>query len=298
MPLRALVTGINGFTGLYIAPELTKRGYEVHGLSSKAVGQPDSCFLHAGDLLDPPSLIRVIEEVQPNVVIHLAGVSFVPHGSVDTIYQTNLVGSRHLLEALTQSGVRPAAVLLASSANVYGNSTEGVMDETTPPSPSNDYAVSKLAMELVAKLYTDRLPIIVVRPFNYTGVGQSATFLIPKIVDHIRRRVDHIELGNLDVARDFSDVRMVVDAYCRLIEEPSAIGYTFNVCSGKAYTLEQVLQLAQQISGHHMDIIINPDFVRANEVKTLLGNRSRLESCIGSVQSHNLSETLSWMING
>ncbi|PUE16069.1 GDP-mannose 4,6-dehydratase [Limnohabitans sp. MMS-10A-178] len=297
MPLRALVTGINGFTGRYIAPALLQRGYEVHGLSTVAAIQSSAYVSHVGDLLDTTSLIRVIEEVRPNVVINLAGVSFVPHSSVDTIYQTNLIGSRNLLEALTQSGVFPSAVLLASSANVYGNSTEGVMDETTPPAPANDYAVSKLAMEHVAKLYKDRLPIIIVRPFNYTGVGQSPTFLLPKIVDHIRRRAEHIELGNLDVARDFSDVRMVVDAYCRLLEEPSAIGGTYNVCSGIAYTLGQVLELAQQISGHHMVVSINPSFVRANEVKMLLGSRSRLESRIGSVQPHKLLETLRWMIN-
>jgi nucleoside-diphosphate-sugar epimerase len=296
MPARALVTGIDGFTGRYIAPALARRGYQVHGLTAVARSAVVSAVLHVGDLADPDALIRVVDEVQPEIVIHLAGVSFVAHGNVDTIYQTNLVGTRHLLEALSRSAVRPKAVLLASSANVYGNSTEGVMDETTPPAPANDYAVSKLAMEYVAKLYSNRLPITIVRPFNYTGVGQSTSFLLPKIVDHIRRRAEHIELGNLEVARDFSDVRMVVDIYCRLLEQPSAIGGTFNVCSGTAYTLNEVLQLARQISGHPLNVCINPAFVRTNEVKVLLGSRERLEACIGRVTDYELTETLRWML--
>jgi nucleoside-diphosphate-sugar epimerase len=296
MSLRALVTGIDGFTGRYMAPALARRGYQVHGLTAVAHSAVDSAVLHVGDLADPDALIRVVDEVQPEIVIHLAGVSFVPHGNVDTIYQTNLVGTRHLLEALSRSAVRPKAVLLASSANVYGNSTEGVMDETTPPAPANDYAVSKLAMEYVARLYADRLPITIVRPFNYTGVGQSTSFLLPKIVDHIRTRAESIELGNLDVARDFSDVRMVVDVYCRLLDQPSAIGGTFNVCSGTAHTLEQVLQLARQISGHQLNVRINPAFVRANEVRKLVGNRSALEQAIGPVKDIPLIDTLRWML--
>lgn len=296
MPSRVLVTGINGFTGRHIVPALLQRGYEVHGLCSTKRERFDGVWVHEANLVDPVSLIRVVNEVEPEFVIHLAGVSFVAHGNVEAIYQTNLLGSRHLLDALAQSSAIPRAVLLASSANVYGNTTEGVMYETTPPVPANDYAVSKLAMEYVAKLYADRLPIVVARPFNYTGVGQSLSFLLPKIVDHIRRHAEYIELGNLDIARDFSDVRTVVDAYCRLIEEPLAIGETFNVCSGRAYTLDQVLQLAQCVSGHSISVRINQAFVRANEVKILLGSRKKLESCIGLMQPIDLSETLAWML--
>ena len=117
----------------------------------------------------------------------------------------------------------------------------GTLDETTPPAPSNDYAVSKLAMEYMARLYESRLPIVITRPFNTIGVGQSDSFLIPKIISHTRKRATLIELGNLDVARDFSDVRIVVQLYQRLLDTPAAVGQTFNVCSGKAWTLNEVL---------------------------------------------------------
>jgi nucleoside-diphosphate-sugar epimerase len=295
---RVLVTGIDGFTGRHMAPALNAAGFEVHGMAGRAQAHalPGVAQIHECDLADAQRVEDVVRSVQPQAVVHLAGVSFVAHGDIEAMYQINLLGTRHLLQALTQCADAPRAVLLASSANVYGNSTEGVMDETTPPAPANDYAVSKLAMEYVARLFADTLPIIIARPFNYTGVGQAESFLLPKIVAHVKERAPAIELGNLDVARDFSDVRMVVQAYIRLLGTPAAIGGTFNVCSGKAYTLGQVLDLVQEISDHHLEVRVNPALVRANEVKVLLGSRAHLESCVGQLDPFDLRDTLRWML--
>ncbi|MEG3002866.1 MAG: NAD-dependent epimerase/dehydratase family protein, partial [Comamonas sp.] len=267
---KILVTGADGFTGRYLAAELQRAGYEVHGLVHKPVSSgkvPGVSALHVADLSDAARLAAVVNEVQPDKVAHLAAIAFVAHGDIEAIYRTNLVGTRHLLEALAQSNAPLDAVLLASSANVYGNSVGGVLDENTPPAPANDYAVSKLAMEYASRLYAGRLPLIMARPFNYTGVGQAESFLIPKIVNHVRRRAPLIELGNLDVARDFSDVRNVVQLYRRLLEVPAAVGQTFNVCSGQAWSLNDVLAMVREISGHDFEVRVNPAFVRQNEVK-------------------------------
>ncbi|TYK71942.1 NAD-dependent epimerase/dehydratase family protein [Comamonas sp. Z1] len=296
---RILVTGANGFTGRYLAAALQDAGHEVHGLVHKSVVSgkvPGVSALHVADLSDAARLAAVVNEVQPDKVAHLAAIAFVAHGDIEAIYRTNLVGTRHLLEALAQSNAPLDAVLLASSANVYGNSVGGVLDENTPPAPANDYAVSKLAMEYAARLYAGRLPLITVRPFNYTGVGQAESFLIPKIVNHVRRRAPLIELGNLDVARDFSDVRNVVQLYRRLLEVPAAVGQTFNVCSGQAWSLNDVLAMVREISGQDFEVRVNPAFVRQNEVKTLLGSRGRLDAVVGAVPEIALRDTLRWML--
>ena len=296
---KILVTGADGFTGRYLAAELQRAGYEVHGLVHKpvALGKvPGVRALHVADLSDAARLAAVVNEVQPDKVAHLAAIAFVAHGDIEAIYRTNLVGTRHLLEALAQSKAPLDAVLLASSANVYGNSVGGVLDENTPPAPANDYAVSKLAMEYAARLYAGRLPLIMARPFNYTGVGQAESFLIPKIVNHVRRRAPLIELGNLDVARDFSDVRNVVQLYRRLLEAPAAVGQTLNVCSGQAWSLNDVLAMVREISGHDFEVRVNPAFVRQNEVKTLLGSRAKLDAVVGEVPEITLRDTLRWML--
>jgi nucleoside-diphosphate-sugar epimerase len=187
-------------------------------------------------------------------------------------------------------------VVLASSANIYGNTRVSSISESTPPTPANDYAVSKLAMEYVAKLFTTQLPIAITRPFNYTGVGQDPKFLVPKIVSHFRQRASQIELGNLDVARDFSDVRDVAAVYAALLDGRSIGGETVNICSGRAIALGDIIDMCRSITGHNLDVVVNPAFVRADEVKTLKGDPSRLENLLGGLDRHRFEDTLRWML--
>lgn len=294
---RAFVTGAQSFTARYLVPELQARGYEVHGLIRPGAGNaPGGLIPHDGDLLDLPGLTESLAATRPEAIFHLAGIAFVAHGDIDEIYTANVIGTRNLLQAIVESRISPDAVLLASSANVYGNKHSGALDEETRPEPANDYGVSKLAAEFVARLFMDSIPLIIARPFNYTGVGQSPNFLIPKIVDHARRGAETIQLGNVDVERDFSDVRTVAEAYARLIEAPAARGRTFNICSGRAYSLREVLGMVEQIAGRKMNIEINPAFVRANEVATLYGDNRRLLNAIGELQPRSLEDTLRWML--
>jgi len=289
---RALVTGLRGFTGAYLARELEAAGYRVFGtvLPGEEAG-PD---VFAVDLCDAAAVAALAEQVQADVVVHLAAIAFVAHADAGQIYQVNVVGTRNLLAALAATRHRPSAVLLASSANIYGNASVPVIDETVVPAPANDYAVSKLAMEHMAQLWQDRLPIIVVRPFNYSGVGQDEHFLLPKIVSHFRRKAQEIELGNLAIARDFSDVRNVAQCYRRLLAVAPA-GETFNVCSGRSHSLSEVLDIMSGIAGYRIGVRVNPAFVRTNDVLTLSGSNARLVSRIGPVEQHSLFDTLRWM---
>lgn len=295
----ALITGATGFTGRYMVRLLGDMGWTVHGTSRRDNGGTISGCDHLWqlDLRDLDAVRGMLRKVQPVYVVHLAAVSFVAHADVEAFYRANIIGTRNLLEACVREGIKPAAMLIASSANVYGNAGEDPLDENTPPDPANDYAVSKLAMEHVARMYRERLPIIIARPFNYTGVGQDVRFLIPKIVDHVRRRAPEIELGNLDVARDYSDVRVVVEYYRRLLECSKAAGETFNICSGRAYSLREILDMVAEISGHQMLVRVNPAFVRTNEVQRLVGDCRKLHRFVGVVQEPDFSETLRWMLN-
>jgi len=298
--VRTLITGASGFTGRYLAAELAARGHEVHGLVHSAPREQVRGLseVHQGDLADSGRVQAIVETIQPDHVVHLAAIAFVAHDDVEELYRSNIVGTRQLLQALSRLPKLPASVVVASSANVYGNAREGSLDESLPGAPANDYGVSKVAVEYLAKVYADRLPLIIVRPFNYTGLGQSSNFLIPKIVEHARDRRPVIELGNLDVSRDFSDVRMVVDSYSRLIGSPAAIGGTFNICSGVAVSLREIVELVQDISGHDLEVKVNPAFVRADEVRTLRGSAQRLENAIGQLRHIPLPGTLRWMIEG
>jgi nucleoside-diphosphate-sugar epimerase len=291
---RALITGLRGFTGAYLARELSAAGYRVFGTALAGdAGGPD---IFTVDLLDRAAVAGMVEQVQPDVVAHLAGIAFVGHDNAEQIYRVNVAGTRNLLEALAASPHKPSSVLLASSANIYGNARVALIDEDVAPMPANDYAVSKLAMEYMARLWMDKLPIVIARPFNYTGVGQSENFLLPKIVAHFRKGARRIELGNLAIARDFSDVRMVASSYRRLLAAPGdSAGRAFNVCSGRSDSLESVIATMGEIAGYRIEVQVNPAFVRANDVLTLTGDNARLAGVIGAVQPIPLADTLRWM---
>lgn len=279
--MRVLVTGLEGFTGRYLQRILEENGHKAVSIEA--------------DLTNQEAVRRNVESLCPEAVIHLAAISSVEYGDVNVFYQVNLIGTRNLLNALAQLANKPQCVLLASSANIYGNSIEGVIDETVLPSPANDYGVSKLAMEYMAKLWMDKLPIVITRPFNYTGVGHDARFVIPKLVEHFARRAESIELGNLDVEREFNDVRTVGEIYFRLLKQGEP-GQTYNICSGRPVSLKSVINALKQITGHDMEVKVNPAFVRVHEVRRLCGSPAKLEACIGKLQHPPLEETLRWML--
>lgn len=291
---RALITGVLGFTGRYVAAALESAGYQVFGTCYG--DQSDGKTVFSVDLCNLDRVCEVVATVEPQLVVHLAAVAFVAHDDIDAIYRTNVVGTRNLLAALVRHAPAVESILLASSANIYGNSSDSLLTENSPPNPANDYAVSKLAMEYMARLWQDKLPLFLVRPFNYTGIGQTTDFLLPKIVDHFKRRSTVIELGNLDIWRDFGDVRIVAQAYTKLLVA-KPIGKTINICTGQTHSLREVLAIMEGITGHHPEIRINPAFVRENEVRVLNGDNKLLKSLIGDRLVLPLEETLHWMLD-
>ena len=290
-----LITGAAGFTGRYFIAKAKQAGYRCVALCQKDNETvPEADDRATGNLLDLSSLQHAVANARPHHVLHLAAISFVAHGDIAEIYQTNLVGTLNLLTAVSQQAPDVERIIVASSANIYGNTAELPITEYTPAAPVNHYGVSKHAMEQAMALFGD-LPLVTVRPFNYTGVGQNPGFLIPKIVNAFRANKKSIELGNLDVARDFSDVRDIATAYLKLLESKSPHA-VYNICSGQHTALVTIIDALNQLAGYNIDVKTNPAFARSDEIKTLYGSPSLLEGTIGKYRKFTLLDTLAWML--
>ena len=168
MKNRVLVTGLEGFTGVHLEDALQKSGFEVFGTSLNPSTKSNifTCNTTKRDAIE-----RIVLNVQPTYVIHLAAISFVGETNASLIYDVNVMGTENLLESLLKLRNAPKKVILASSATVYGNQKSSVLDETMCPAPVNHYGYSKLAMEHLPKTYFDKLPILITRPFNSAGLS-------------------------------------------------------------------------------------------------------------------------------
>ncbi|MDR9499962.1 MAG: GDP-mannose 4,6-dehydratase [Hydrogenovibrio sp.] len=269
---RVLITGIDGFTGQYLSEALRKDGYEVYGTSLRCEDVP---YVYRCNLLDSARIQEVVDRVLPDYVIHLAGISFVGHGVKSDFYNVNCLGTENLLESLTGMADRLEKVILASSATVYGRvSGQAVLDESLCPMPENHYGISKLAMERIAGTFSDVLPIVVARPFNYIGHGQPDCFVVPKIVHHFKERCQKIELGNINVEREFNSIYWVCDVYKQLMR--SELTGVVNVCSGVGVSLKRLIEMMEAIAGYAIEVNVNPDFVRKNDPEKLVGSSNKL----------------------
>lgn len=283
--MKILLTGANGFTGQHFTALAQQKGHEVVALQA--------------DLTQSEAVKAEVAALQPTHVLHLAAISFVGHADVRAFYDVNLFGTVNLLNAMTALAVPPQAIILASSANIYGNCIASPISESQTPEPSNHYGISKLAMEHTARTYADRLPVVITRLFNYTGPGQGLTFVIPKLIDHFSRHALKIHLGDVGVEREFNDVQMVCNAYLQLLQHGEA-GETYNVCSGQPYTLQHVIDTLTRITGHQIEVEVNPAFVRANEVHRLCGSPAKLQALLarhgGTLDNPPLEDTLRRML--
>jgi nucleoside-diphosphate-sugar epimerase len=284
--LKILVTGGSGFTGQNFIKQASLLGHIVISIDA--------------DLLDKVALRQSINALEFDAVIHLAALSFVGHEDKSDFYSVNVLGTMNLLEAIESvDNSQLKSIVLASSAHVYGNKSSLPIAEGHDVSPNSHYATSKLAMEIMSKTYLDRLPILFVRPFNYTGPGQNLNFVIPKIVDHFSRQEKTINLGNLDVEREYNDIRFVCDAYLALIEY-GRIGDTYNLCTGSTFTLRHILDSLTEITKHHLDVRVCDKLVRTNDIKRLCGDPDKLLAVFLkaglSLQKYPLEDTLKSML--
>lgn len=283
--MRVLVFGATGFTGHYLCKSLARNSnIKIKAISSRNV-----------DIRNKDQVKLVIEGYEPKVVVNLAGISYVDTAEIQKIYDINSFGQLNLLESLEELGFR-GKLIFASSGNIYGNNTKTSISEDQCPDPINHYSFSKLLAENFCKLFQDKFKIIITRPFSCIGCGQAPIFLLPKIVEHFKDKKTAIELGNVDVQRDFVDIRDIASMYHTLIV--GACPYNVvHFSNDDTHSIREILKIMTELSGHKIDVVINPKFVRSNDLLYQRGANDRIKS-FGYSRQYSFFETMLWLYTG
>jgi GDP-4-dehydro-6-deoxy-D-mannose reductase len=286
--MRALITGGKGFVGHWLAAHLKDGGDEVAVIDLET------------DVADGAAVRRVMADVAPDAIYHLAAMTHVGESWDDPsrVLRVNVLGTAEVLAAARTLPASPR-VLVVSSAEVYGvvRPEQLPLNEQTPAAPASPYAASKLAAEAVA-LQAWRgfdQPVLVVRPFNHIGPGQSPNFFVPalakRIVEAKRSGAGSLSVGTLSTRRDFTDVRDVVGAY-RLLVERGEPGTVYNVCSGRDVAMAEVAAQLLELAGTDLTFETDPALVRPVDVPVLRGDASLLRSTTGWEPTIPLATTL------
>ncbi|MCF8233834.1 MAG: GDP-mannose 4,6-dehydratase [Bacteroidales bacterium] len=292
--MKILITGSDGFVGRYLSQQLKFAGHQVSGIDIQN-RLPETLEV---DLLDKPLLGRILGKIEPDAVIHLAAISHVVLNNNSEIYNANLGGTLNLLNVCTRLKKIPRLIFI-STALVYGAvpAEKQPIDEASPLHPINHYAASKAACEMALRTFSAEtgLEYTIVRPFNHTGPGHSEHFVIPKIIQAFKEGRSEISLGNVDVVRDFSDVRDVVRAYLIMVEQFQN-GEVFNLASEKGTTIRQVVEMLNKIADRKVKIIQNEEFIRRNEIEMLVGSAEKVNETLGWKPEYRLQDTLEFML--
>jgi len=285
--VRVLVTGANGFVGGFAVDALRARGDEVIAAGHGAPG------LLPLDVRDPLNVRGVIDLAQADAIVHLAAQAFVPQSISDPLatIDINAMGTARLLEAVRAArdagGTNPR-VLIVSTAEVYGAQPPAAfpLRESTPPAPANPYAASKLAAEAfgIASVHAYGLDVIIVRSFNHIGPGQDDRFVVASFAAQLakiaRGGPAEMLIGNLSAERDFLDVRDVVRAYVALLERGER-GQIYNVCSGVAVPIRDVLRMLVTTARVAVEIREDPARMRESDTPLFVGDASKLRAATG-----------------
>ena len=299
MSSEILVTGAAGFAGSHLLDRLTEGGAAVVAWHRPG-GQPPRDLprtrWEAVDLLDAAQVTHAIARLRPSAVYHCAGAAHVGRAwdSTEPTFAINVRGTHHLLQALERTGV-DARVLVPSSALVYATSN-AALDENHPLAPSSPYGLSKLAQEMLAARTNGALGVTIARPFNHFGPRQDPIFAASGFARRIAdiehgRWAPEIAVGNLEARRDLTDVRDTVRAY-QLILERGIPGRPYNVCTGRAIAIRELLDRLLARARVPITVKVDPSRYRPNDTPVLLGDPSRLRDELGWTPAIPLEQTL------
>ena len=290
MKKRLFVTGLSGFVGQHIQSRLAS---------------PDATWellpaAHPYDLTTPGSLEGLWPQM-PDAVIHLAGQTFVPQAfrNPARTFDINLLGTLNLLQALKARGFA-GTFLYVSSGDVYGQVAEADLPiaEQQPPCPRNPYAVSKLSAEFLSLQWglSEDWPVLVARPFNHIGTGQKDSFVIASAARQISRiklglQAPQLEVGDIDVTRDFLDVDDVISAYFALLEKGTP-GQVYNICSGHEQSIRSLIEQLSDLAQIDVQLIQDPARMRRADQRRVCGSHQRLARTTGWAPRISIQQSL------
>jgi len=304
--LRTLITGVTGFAGSHLADHfLDTTDCEVYGVARKANGHiahlRGRLRFIAGDVLDADSVIRILRQVRPRWIFHLAGQPYVPAWqelSWPTL-ELNIRGQLNVLEAVARLGL-DARVLVVGSAEEYGRvqPSELPIKETTPLRPENPYGVSKVAQDLLGLQYflSHNLDTVRVRPFNHIGPRQSERFVAPAFAKQIAeieagRKAPILHVGNLNAQRDFTDVRDVARAYHLALEKGQS-GEVYNIGTGVAHSVQTLLDILLGLTPVEIRVEQDPARLRLSDVPVKVCDATKFRAQTGWAPRVPIEQTL------
>lgn len=291
-PLRLLVTGASGFVGRHVRD----------AVAAGVFGHTEFVPAPAGlDLRDAAAVDAMVADAMPDCVLHLAAQSFVPRAfeAPQETIEINLVGTLHLLQSLKRHGFK-GRLLYISSGDVYGQVPDEQLPvtEALPPAPRNPYAVSKVAAELLCRQWhwTEALDVVILRPFNHIGPGQSEQFVLPALARQVvdiaaGRNPGVIDAGDIDTTRDFTDVRDVVAAYAAALRDGHS-GATYLVASGVERRVRDLLEAMCRLEGVSVEVRQDPARLRRAEQRRMVASAARLREDTGWAPQVPIETTL------
>ncbi len=306
--LRVLITGCNGFVGRHLTLALQEKGYTLGGIDMGHTSSLTGIKYYSLDIQDKEAVRSALLDFLPTHVFHLAAITFVPdsHGNIEQTFQVNLQGTLNILDSLQAlpESASFSRFIYVSSAEVYDVHNSSVpFRETSPLHPESPYAISKLTGEYLCEYYEQKMvPSIIVRPFNHTGPGQSEKF----VCSDFSRQIALIEkgsqepglnVGNLEHAKDFLDVRDVVQAYLKLLDLPlSGTTPVFNIASEKRITIQWILDTLISYSSKNIKVVVDPDKYRPGK-SIMYGSYEKLHQATGWQPEVPFEKTLLGLLN-
>lgn len=298
--MKALITGVNGFVGKYLSKYLIDKGYNVYGTVIEDDVQMDNVNIKKMNLLNKKEVNETIKSINPDYIYHLAGQSAVGLSWKEPTLtmNVNINGTINLLDAVRENNI-DTKVLIIGSSDEYGviKPEDCPIREEKRLNPASPYAISKMAQEEISKLYVSsyKMNLIMVRAFNHIGPMQGKNFVVSdfasKIADIEKGAEPVIRVGNLEAYRDFTDVRDIVHGYVMLMES-GKIGEVYNIGSGNAYRVQEILDILLSLSNTKIKVEIDPEKLRPSDVPIIQCDNSKIKAHVNWVPQYDIKNTL------